>query len=94
MQNTEQGKVESLLKDLGKKIDQLITEGKKASSGLSQDVEEKIRDLKIQRDKLEAEFDEFKKKNEPRWKEAREHLEVAMMEIRKAAEAAFKNMKK
>lgn len=94
MQHTEQGKVENLLRELGKKIDQLIEEGKKASSGLSGEVEEKIKELKIQKEKLEADFEEFKKKNEPRWKEAREHLEVAIQEIKQAAEAAFRNMRK
>ena len=54
------------------------------------DVEEKIKDLKERKSKLEDDYSEFKQKNEGKWVEIKTHLTGAAEEIKKAAEAAFK----
>lgn len=90
MSTDHQGQVENILKELGKKIDQLMEEAKGAKDELRDEVEEKIKDLKGQKEKLEGEYQEFRKKNEGKWEEIKTHLSTAADEIKKAAEAAFK----
>lgn len=88
MQKDEKGKVEDLLQELGKKIDQLIVDGKKVKDDLRDEVEEKIQELKKKKETLEEEF-RSGKTNE-KWKEARDHLGLAVDELRKAITSLFK----
>ncbi len=90
MAEDKQGQVESILQELGRKIDVLIADAKVAKDEIRDDIEVKINDLKDRKDKLEEEFDEFKNNNEGKWGEIKSHLKVAADEIKKAAEAAFK----
>lgn len=89
MAEDTKGQVEKLLTELGKKIDHLIEEAKKAGTEVSKDVEEKIADLKVKKEKLEADFEEFKDKNEDKWKDAVNHLDAAAGELRKAVQTVF-----
>ncbi|MEP2026709.1 MAG: hypothetical protein ABJH98_03235 [Reichenbachiella sp.] len=90
MSKEHQGQVEKILKELGKRIDDLIIEAKDAKDDIRDDVEEKIKELKKKKVKLDDEFQSFKDKNEGKWDEIKAHLSSAAEEIRKAAEAAFK----
>lgn len=90
MSNEHEGQVESILKELGKKIDQLIVDAKGAKDDVRDEVEAKIKVLKSKKEKLEDEYTEFKKKNESKWTEIKTHLGAAAEEIKKATEAAFK----
>ena len=90
MAEDKQGQVESILQELGRKIDMLIADAKVAKDEIRDDIEDKINDLKDRKDKLEEEFDEFKNNNEGKWGEIKSHLKIAADEIKKAAEAAFK----
>lgn len=90
MTNDTRGQVESILSELGKKIDQLIVETKGAKEEVRRDVEEKIRELKKKKEKLERDFESYKDKNEDKWMEVRHHLVGAIAEVKKAIEAAFK----
>ncbi|UXP34077.1 hypothetical protein N6H18_08985 [Reichenbachiella agarivorans] len=85
-----QGQVEKILKELGKKIDELIKEAKGAKDEIRDEVEAKIKVLKKKRDNLEEEYADFKVKNESKWVEIKNHLSSAAEEIKLAAEAAFK----
>jgi len=90
MSQEHQGQVEKVLKDLGRKIDQLLEDTKGAKNEVQNEVEEKIKILREKKDKLEEEYNEFRKKNEGKWTEIKNHLSAAAEEIKQAAEAAFK----
>ena len=90
MSTDHQGQVEKILKELGKKIDELIVEAKGAKDDIRDEVEEKIKDLKKKKGKLDEEYQSFKEKNEGKWDEIKTHLSAAAEEIKRAAEAAFK----
>lgn len=78
------GQVENILAELGKKIDQLISETKDAKDEVRVEVEKKIKDLKKKKEKLEKDFDDYKDKNGDKWIDAKGHLGAALEELRKA----------
>ncbi len=90
MSKEHQGQVEKILKELGKRIDDLILEAKDAKDEIRDEVEEKIQELKKKKVKLDDEFQSFKDKNEGKRDEITAHLSAAADAIRRAAEAAFK----
>ncbi|MEM6738165.1 MAG: hypothetical protein AAF620_19065 [Bacteroidota bacterium] len=81
--------VESILSELGKKIDQLIEETKKAGTKVSKETERKIIDLKKQKERLEEEVKERANDSGEKWTRARKHLNEAADSMRKAFEALF-----
>lgn len=85
----EQGKVEEILAELGKKIDHLIEETKRAGSNVSEEAEKKINDLKAQKEKLEDDFKNYSSGGGEKWERAKIHLNEAATEIRRAFEAVF-----
>ncbi len=89
---SERGKVEDVLSELGKKIDQLIQETKRAGNNISEEAEKKIHDLKGQKEKLEDELKGYTNSTGEKWEHARTHLNDAATEIRRAFEAMFKKV--
>ncbi len=87
---SEQGKVEDILQELGKKIDLLIAETKKAGNNVTDEAENQIHKLKEQKEKLEDEFKSFSSSSGEKWEHAKIHLNEAATEIRRAFEAMFK----
>ena len=87
---SHEGRAQRFLSDLGQKIDALTAKIKAKAQEKGVEVDAEIAKLKRERDKLENEFQEFKTRNEPRWKQMFEHLENAGHEILKAGEALFK----
>ena len=87
---THEGRAERFLSDLGKKIDELSAKIKAKAKEKGIEVDAEVEKLKKERDRLEREFEAFKTKAEPRWKQMVEHLENAGQEILKAGEALFK----
>ncbi|UXX80871.1 hypothetical protein N7E81_07130 [Reichenbachiella carrageenanivorans] len=90
MSTDHQGQVEKILKELGKRIDDLILEAKDAKDDIRDEVEDKIKELKKKKSKLDDEYQTFKEKNEGKWAEIKTHLSSAADEIKLAAEAAFR----
>lgn len=86
----ERGKIEGILSELGRKIDQLVAETKRAGNTISDEVEKKIRDLKEQKEKMERELKNYASSHSDKWKRAKIHLGEAAMEVRRAFEAIFK----
>ncbi|MBC6401870.1 MAG: hypothetical protein GDA51_02020 [Ekhidna sp.] len=82
--------IESILSELGKKIDHLINETKKAGTKVSEEMESKIRDLKKQKDKLEEEIRDRSENSGEKWSHAKGHLNEAADSIRKAFKVLFK----
>ncbi len=89
----KKGQLESVLADIGRKIDQLIAETKGATADVRGDIEKKAEELRKKRDKLEEEVRAYRDKNEPKWKEAREHLNSAAGEVKKALDTLFQKKK-
>ncbi len=87
MASETQGKVEEILKELGRKIDQLIEDTKNAGDEVKEEVEKKIADLKKKKEKLEEDFQEYKRSE--RWHEAKVHFSAALQELKKGVESIF-----
>ena len=64
------GKLEDVLRELGKKIDHLIDEAKDAKDEIRDDLEEKIQDLKAKKDKIEEDIHTYK--DSEKWQETKE----------------------
>lgn len=92
MANTKSGKVEDMLRELGKKIDVLIDEAKVAKDDIRDDIEEKIKDLKKKKDKIEEDISNYKK--DEKWNEAKSHFTAAITELRQAMESLISSVKK
>ena len=86
---SEKGKVEDILVEIGRKIDHLISETKKAGNMVTAEAEKKIHDLKEQKEKLEEEFQSYSSNRGEKWKNTKTHLNEAVSELRRAAEAFF-----
>lgn len=82
--------VEAILAELGKKIDHLIEETKKAGTKVSAETEKKIEELRKQKDKLEEEIKNRSGNSGEKWAQARDHLNDAADAMRKAFESIFK----
>lgn len=82
--------VESILAELGKKIDHLIEETKKAGTKVSGETEKKIEELRQQKDRLEEEIKNRSGNTGEKWSHARDHLNDAADAMRKAMETLFK----
>ena len=89
---SEKKSVESILAELGKKIDHLIEETKKAGTKVSKETEKKIEELKEQKDRLEEEIKNRSAGSGEKWGHAKEHLNEAADSMRKALEALFKKV--
>jgi Sec-independent protein translocase protein TatA len=81
------GQVENILRELGKKIDELIHETRGATDEVRDEIEKKIEELKKKKDTLEDDWEEYKK-NE-KWQEAKVHFSSAFSELRAALDTIF-----
>lgn len=79
---------EKVLKDLGRKIDELVERAK--SGEIKEDIDEAVEALKKQRDKFEEKMRDVKEKNEPKMQEAKVHLRSAMDELNQAFQKMFR----
>lgn len=90
---SEQKNVESILSELGRKIDHLIDETKKAGAKVSEETELKIQNLKERKDKIEEDIKDKTANTGEKWIKAKSHLNEAADALRLAAEAIFKKDK-
>ena len=91
MDNTQEGKAEKSFKNLGKKIDELLEDLKGFKDKAAVEFEGSVEELKKNRDSIEEEIKNLK--DDDRWKEAKQNLENAGKEIKKAFENAFSTRK-
>ena len=94
MAKDTKGQVEEILSELGKKIDVLIQETKSAGGEVRDDIEDRIKDLKKRKSKLESDFRAYKDKNDDKWQEIKQHLVTAVHELKLAVETAFTDSQK
>lgn len=84
-----EGKAENLFKNLGKKIDQLISDIKKGAEDPA--IKDRYEELKRTGDKLKSEFDHLKDDHKDILDKIDSSFEKAGNEIRNAFSSAFKN---
>lgn len=94
MAKNTKGQVEEILAELGKKIDLLIVETKNSGGEVRDDIEERIKELKSRKSKLESDFKKYKDKNDDKWQEIKNHLVTAVQELKLAVETAFRDSQK
>ncbi|MDQ3536959.1 MAG: hypothetical protein M3421_15185 [Bacteroidota bacterium] len=91
MDSEYQGKAEKILRDLGKKIDELINKSFQEKGELKEDINSRIEELKRDKEKLEKEMKDFVSRNEGKWKEVEVYLKRAAEELKKALDVVFQN---
>lgn len=84
-----EGKAEKKLRDLGKKLDQMIADLDELKSNLREKYGDRWEEINRNKSKLEDEFKQFKEKHKDRFEEAENNLERAAREIKKAFETIF-----
>jgi chromosome segregation ATPase len=84
--------VESILQDIGNKIEELIEKGTQVGGEAKDEIEKKIKDLKEKRTTLEAEFQKGKEKVEQLYQEKREELEPNFSESKEHFKEGFKQL--
>ena len=89
MSTNPQGSAEKMLRDLGKRIDELIGDLHVAKDKAKVEYADQIDDLKRGRDKIQSEIDEFRERHKERFDEIEERLDAAGKELKKAFDAAF-----
>lgn len=92
MASEQAGKIEEMLRELGKKIDHLIEEAKDAKDEIRDDLEVKIKDLKTKKDKIEEDISNYK--DDEKWQETKTHFSKALAEFRQAMESMITSIKK
>lgn len=90
MTTKTQGSAEKMMKDLGKRIDELIEDLKVAKDKAKVEFADEIEELKRNRDVLESEIKGFREKHKDRFDEAERSLQKAGKEIKKAFDDIFK----
>ena len=81
---------EKFLKDLGKRIDELVEKAKDATGDWREELDETIEKLKAQRDRFEEKMQDAKTRNEPKFQDAKVHLRAAMEEMNMAFQKMFR----
>lgn len=84
---TKNQSVEDLLADLGRKVDELIERGKQKSGSFGKEVEERMDELRKNKEKLEQDFKAFT--DNEKWESVEKSLEKAAYEIKQALKTAF-----
>lgn len=92
MEEKKQGSAESILRDFGMKIDELIEKAKKKSEEV--DLDDTMDDLKKGWDKVDEKFKKFTEEHKDTFSEVGIRIENAGQELKKAFEAIFKEAPK
>jgi len=88
MTKENQGKMENLLKDLGRNIDELIAKSKGGSKEFKADIDARKEELKRNMETLESETKKFIH-DKGKWREVEAKLKNAVYELKDAVETAF-----
>jgi adenine deaminase len=84
------GKAENFLKDLGKKIDELIEDSKDSSSELRKEIDERVEELQKSASHLKDEFVEFAEENKDSVDEMKDRLGEFGKDLKHSFEKLFK----
>lgn len=75
MDKQEKGKVEQLLSEIGRKIDEVFENSKENREELKKDLKEKLEEVKRTKAKVSKDFQEFTSNNDGKWTKVKEHLD-------------------
>ena len=92
MEDQSRGKVETILRELGQKIDVLINETTSSSIEVRNELEKTIQLLKIRKEKLEEELNTYT--GQEKWQTTKNHFRNAIGELKKAVEALLNKNEK
>ena len=84
-----QGKTEEILSELGRKIDILIKETKTASGDVKQGLEDRIEEIRKNKQELENELQGLGRNHEGKWRAMENHLSNAAEEVKEAIRIVF-----
>ena len=79
-----------MFKDIGKKIDMLVADLKKAKDQAKIEYADELEELKRNGQKVKSEINDFKTKHKDKIEEVETRLEKAGTELKRAVEAVFK----
>ena len=88
MEQPNKGRLESILSELGRKLDETFEKAREASGEARQEFASKMADVNKEKERLEKELKEFAN-DEEKWKEVKIRLQNAADELRKAFEITF-----
>ena len=88
MTKENQGRMEDLLKDLGRKIDEIVSKTKDGTQDFKVDIDARKEELKRNMDTLENETKKFIQDKE-KWTEVESKLKNVVYELKDAVETAF-----
>ncbi len=89
-----EGQAEKLLRDLGRKLDELIEKGKTTTGDIKDDLGGTTDELKKTRDKVENEILRFRENNKEAIDEIRDGFGRAGAELKKTFNTVFRSKKK
>lgn len=84
-----EGKTEKLLKDLGKKIDSMISDLDGSSGKLKEELNKRYEELKKSAHSLEDDIKDFKGKHQDKWDEMESGIEKAGQEVKDVFNKTF-----
>jgi len=90
-EHSENGRIENLFGQFGKHLDDLFDKAK--NSGIREDVEERLEELKKSTGKVEDDFKDWRERNQDRWKETEDGMERASQIIRDGVKDIFEKLR-
>ncbi|MEL6536283.1 MAG: hypothetical protein AAFQ98_12780 [Bacteroidota bacterium] len=92
-ENTEKenGRIENLFGQFGKHLDDLFDKAK--NSGMREEVEERLEELKRSAGKVEDDFKDWRERNQDRWKETEDGMERTAQIIRDGVKDIFEKLR-
>ncbi len=88
------GKAENFLRDLGRKLDDLIYKSRETTGEVSNEIEKRIEELKKSRDKFEADIQDFTSNKDGKWSLVEGQLKKAAEELKKAFDIVINKAEK
>lgn len=94
MKEENKGKVEKVLQDLGKSIDELISKAKNSKGSFKKELEVRIEELKRNKKTLETEFEKFRKEHASDMDQFEKSAQQAAAEVKKSIDNLVSKFKK
>lgn len=91
MNKKAEGSAEKMFKEIGQKIDVLLSDLKEAAGRAEVEYADHIEELKKSGESIKNEFDDFKEKHKDRFEEAEDSLKRVGEEIEQAFRKVFSN---
>ena len=88
------GKVEKVLQELGKSIDELIEKAKTSKGPVKKEIDSRVEELKRNKKTLEKEFEKFKKEHSGNMDKFEKSVKSAAGEVKKSFEHMFSKKSK